>query len=427
MHGEMLDGRYRITGGQGRGGMGTVLRGFDTLLRRPVAIKYAHTEWKGAQHGLLEEAAALASLRHPNVVGVYAAGLAEGRPFVVLEFIEGPTLYELIETHRRLGKPMPVARAAQVVSEMASALAAAHALGIVHRDVKTANVIVEHGTGRTVLVDFGLSAMAHKKGQLAGSLETMPPEYLLDSTSLPSPHGDMYSLGCVAFEALTGTPVFTATRPGEYLQLHKTATPPSLSSLRPSARPFDAIVQKMLEKDPNRRFLGVGEAKAAIDTALAALAEGAADFSLPAMQPALNVLIVEPDPEFARLVARAVETALGRLRIAVRIASSASEALAQVRRDPPGLVILDHLLPDATGVEVLARLRTMRVVQEASVIAVSDDTDGAVQALFSSLGAERYLRKPVTFELLVGAVRSAGTRRGWLASPTADTIAARRT
>ncbi|GAC1532283.1 MAG: hypothetical protein NVS3B12_09760 [Acidimicrobiales bacterium] len=214
MTGSLVGGRYRIDRVLGRGGMGVVWAAMDTLLERPVALKEIHlppalddNERRRLEARVLREARASARLSHPSVVAVYDVVDEGGRPFIVMELVKAPSLAELVG---RRG-PLPRRQVAEIGAALASALAVAHAVGIVHRDVKPANVLVpDHGPPR--LTDFGIASITDDSGgttttqQLIGSPTYMSPE---QAKNLPlTAATDRWSLGATLYYAVEGVPPF---------------------------------------------------------------------------------------------------------------------------------------------------------------------------------------------------------------------------
>ncbi len=250
-----FSGRYRVVRHLARGGMAEVYLGRDELLDRPVAIKVLVSEL-AADDSFVErfrrEARAAAGLNHHNIVSIYDFGEDDGAYFIVMEYVDGRTLRDII----RAGGPMAPADAVQVGAEVAAALAAAHSQGIVHRDVKPANVLI---AGKTVKVtDFGIARAANVRqgltmpGTVLGTASYLSPE---QAQGVEVDHrSDIYSLGMVLWEMLTGKAPFTGDSPVAiaYQQLSQKAPPPSTHNPRvPSA--LDAVVMKAMSKDPAAR------------------------------------------------------------------------------------------------------------------------------------------------------------------------------
>ncbi|MFB9658329.1 serine/threonine-protein kinase [Glycomyces mayteni] len=255
--GSMIADRYRLDAPIASGGMGSVWNARDTRLRRAVAVKVLKSNLEGdatARARFAHEAQAVASLRHPGIAALHDYGETpdgEGGTlaYLVMELIEGPTL-----TERLRGGPLPHADAMRLTAEVAEALHHAHGHGIVHRDIKPANIIVDPG-GHAVLVDFGIALSPGRgtiteSGMLMGTLYYASPEQL-EGRPLTGAT-DVYSLGAVAYECLSGTPPFTGDTAGTILNGHLNQPPPPLDAALPPA-PAAAILQA-LAKDPEQRW-----------------------------------------------------------------------------------------------------------------------------------------------------------------------------
>jgi serine/threonine-protein kinase len=255
-------GKYEIVEEIGRGGIAVVYKARDTTLGRVVALKVLDLYWAKDPSFVTrfhQEARAAANLRHPNIVTVYEAGEADGQLFIAMEYLQGRTLRELLEVEGALA----LERALPILEQIADALDAAHGQGIIHRDVKPGNVIVEE-TGRGVwvtLTDFGLvKAMAGSTaltstGTLLGSPEYMAPEQAgPERAAEVGPAADRYALGIVAYQMLTGRVPFPGNTPAT-LNAHEHKPVPQPRSLRPNLpRPVAAALLKMLAKAPGDRY-----------------------------------------------------------------------------------------------------------------------------------------------------------------------------
>ena len=229
----------------------------DGLLNRTVALKVLFPELAQDEafvERFRREARAAASLNHHNIVSVYDFGEDDGAWFIVMEYVDGPTLRDII---RREG-PLDPARAAEIGSEVAAALAAAHAEGIVHRDVKPANVLIASATGTVKVTDFGIARAANARqgltmpGTVLGTATYLSPEQAQGATV--DQRTDIYSLGMVIYEMLAGRPPFVGESPVAvaYQQLNQQAPPPSTHNTRvPPA--LDAVVMKAMAKSPAER------------------------------------------------------------------------------------------------------------------------------------------------------------------------------
>ena len=214
--------RYRITGRLGRGGMGTVWRATDELLRRQVAVKELHLPEIGlsdadadrSRDRALREARSVARIRHPHVVVVHDVVEQDGRPWIVMELVDGRSLADVL----REDGPLDAARGRRICAAVAGALRAAHEHGVQHRDVKPANVLIERATGRVVLTDFGIarvpgSATISETGAFVGSPEYTAPERM--SGGGAGPESDLWSLGALLCAAVDGQSPFHRESIGE--------------------------------------------------------------------------------------------------------------------------------------------------------------------------------------------------------------------
>ena len=255
----MLAGRYHLGVRLGQGGMGQVRRAWDGWLDRPVAIKTL--ELDGAEPSAAArfrlEARAMAWLAHPNIVTVFDTGTDGSTAFLVMELLRGPSLEARLE---RTGA-LPVADAVAVGMQIAAALAAAHAAGVVHRDVKPANIAYA-ADGVVKVLDFGIAQLAGaiaarqtrltQTGMVLGTAAYLSPEQA--SGGAAGPRSDLYALGCVLFAMLTGGPPFTGDSPVAVCAQHLVAEPPDLAAVRPGCpAPLAGLVGELLRKDPAAR------------------------------------------------------------------------------------------------------------------------------------------------------------------------------
>ena len=251
---------HRIERLVGRGGMGVVYEAVDESLDRTVALKLIAPELAaepGFRGRFMTESRIAASLDHPNVVPIFRAGEEGGLLFLAMRFVAGDDLRTLVE---RDG-PLEPGRATAVVAQVAAALAAAHARGLVHRDVKPANVLVT-ADDHCFLTDFGLvkdlaaTTGVTRTGEVLGTLDYVAPERIQGGET--GPWTDVYALGCVLFFALTGRVVFPLEEPERKLWAHLSEPPPSV----PGA--LNEVVARALAKDPRERYQSAPELAAAL-------------------------------------------------------------------------------------------------------------------------------------------------------------------
>jgi len=251
MIGAVLKSRYRVEAKLGEGGMGVVYRAHDALLDRPVAIKVLsqHLLSEDGMRRLLREAQAAAKLTHPNIVAVYDVLEDADQRALVMECVAGQTLRERI--------PLPWDRAVEVTLDVCRALAFAHEHGVVHRDIKPENIMVTPD-GTAKVMDFGLARSEGRSrmtqtGMIVGTVAYMAPEQVLRGNA--DARSDLYSLGCVLYEALTGKPPFVADDPLSVISQHLAAPPVSPRWANPQLPPaLETIVLRLLAKDPTERY-----------------------------------------------------------------------------------------------------------------------------------------------------------------------------
>jgi eukaryotic-like serine/threonine-protein kinase len=284
--GRILNGRYVIDAKIGEGGFGAVWRGRQIATGRPVALKLLHphnTLDTTAVARFRREAEACSKLRSPHTVITYDFDETEdGVLYLAMELLRGRPLQDV----QNQEGPLPAPRVLKILAQVAEALGEAHALGIVHRDMKPENIMVESRDGEDLVkvLDFGIAKIAEPTGrpalaltavgQTLGTLEFMSPEQLrgqpLDGRS------DIYALGILAYEMLTGRLPFDESRgPSEIIQFHMQGNPAPPSALRPDlgiGRDVDAVVLKMVAKSRDERHADAGQLRDHIDRALAAMA-----------------------------------------------------------------------------------------------------------------------------------------------------------
>jgi eukaryotic-like serine/threonine-protein kinase len=312
--------RYRIVRELGRGGMGVVVEALDVRLERTVALKFLRPDLSadtGARRRFLREARAAGSIDSPYVCTVYEASEEEGRAFIAMAFIDGPTLKE-----RLASGPLAIDTIVTCARQVAAGLAAAHARGVVHRDVKPGNIMIAPG-GQAKLTDFGLARLrgsdeSTQTGMVAGTLAYMSPEqiqgHVIDQRT------DVWSFGCVLYEMLTGRKPFPGA--GEAPDLHAIlqGTPTPVAALRPDApRSLGAIADRCLQKDPQQRQ-GMPEllqALEALDTPGAGSPSSVTETRPPAsvvVLPFLDLSAEKNQDYFAEGIAEEVIHALGKIR-----------------------------------------------------------------------------------------------------------------
>jgi serine/threonine-protein kinase len=271
LSGTLFAGRYRMSRKLGGGGMADVYLAEDQELGRRVAIKMLHGRYANDEQFVerfRREATHAAGLSHPNIVSIYDRGEADGTYFIVMEYVEGRTLKELIRSRGLCPIPVAIAYTRQILA----ALRYAHRHGVVHRDIKPHNVIVD-SEGVVKVTDFGIAragaSQMTEEGAIIGTAQYLSPEQArgapVDQTS------DLYSTGIVLFELLTGEVPFTGDSPVEIAMKHLAETPPAPSALRSDVpADLDLVVVRALAKEPADRY----QSAAAMDADLETVARG---------------------------------------------------------------------------------------------------------------------------------------------------------
>src|SRR4051795_295180 len=385
--GQVIAG-YRIEERVGRGGMGVVYRAEHLNLRRRAAIKIIApdlAESDGFRERFTREARIAAALQHPNIVTVYDAGEVDGILYLAMQYIEGNDLSAMLRKDSRL-RPY---RAIDVCRQVASALDAAHGMGLIHRDVKPANVLIE---GRTAfLTDFGLTkrldgeqTQLTRAGDVVGTIHYVAPEQIEGSPV--SARTDVYSLGCLLYHCLTGQVPFTRDTDVAVIYAHLSEDPPKITRVRPELpEGLDGVIAKALDKSPDRRFPSCGDlisaARAVVDAA-GPLADtspprrestvsgnpiGSAVAEMPDAAAAARrprVLLAGLDPG-TRAVAR---VALGS-RVDV-LEAEVKSVLERAREERPVLVLVPW---KASGAELVGALGEDAMTRDAKILLLVDD------------------------------------------------------
>lgn len=270
----MTIGRYQILAQLGQGGMATVYKAFQPSLDRTVALKVMRaglSEDAEFRERFAREARAIARLEHPNIVQVYDYDEVDGQAFMAMAFIEGGTLKDKLDGLAKTGERLPQREIARIIGQVADGLAYAHGLGIVHRDVKSSNVMLTRD-GRAVVSDFGIAKIMSgtqytQAGVGIGTPEYMSPEQgqgkAIDARS------DQYALGVMTYEMLVGKLPFAADTPLAVVLMHVRDPLPLPSEIDPGVGPgTERVLLKALAKEPAERYASVTDFSAALQRAI---------------------------------------------------------------------------------------------------------------------------------------------------------------
>ncbi len=440
-------GNYDLLDRLGAGGMGTVFKARHRRMKRIVALKVLATNLSSNPvfvKRFQREVETIASLGHPNIVMAYDADEAEAGHFLVMEFVHGRDLAACIEREGRFSMP----RAVQCILQSARGLAYAHSQGIIHRDIKPHNLLLDE-TGAVKITDLGLARLNHgaagpaagadvtMAGGAIGTADYMPPEQALDATTIDH-RADIYSLGCTLHYLLSGKPPFSGATIMAILLAHRDAPIPSLRSVEPQApERLDQLFRSMLAKEASARtqsmdevvkeleaiaatlppdtthesqtielpggILGAGTTIAGLSGSTIAL-DPAAPSATASPSPAagqLSVLVVEPSRVQAAIIKSHLQ---GQSHQVVGTAANGAAAIDEVRKRRPRAVVSAMYLPDMSGLELAQRIRSELPTSAPGFILVTSDAADAEVASHPDLRRVQLLPKPFTPEQLTSAL-----------------------
>lgn len=265
---------FRVERLIGQGGMATVYLGQDVKLQRPVAIKVIDKRYKNDPaytSRFIKEARMMAKWRHQNLIQIYYADEEKGYSYYVMEYVDGNDLSTVMEMYAEEGELMPIADVLRIGNAVAGALDYAHSQGVIHRDVKPSNVLIAND-GRVLVGDFGMAMEVSdgSMGNIFGTPHYISPEQARRSADAV-PQSDLYSLGVILYEILTGAVPFNDPSPASIALQHISQPPPSLRSINPEISPaVEAVVLKALDKNPKNRYQTGAQLMSALDEAFQA-------------------------------------------------------------------------------------------------------------------------------------------------------------
>ena len=390
--------------------MGVVYRAYDTRLERTVALKLLGEGLAAGEtprRRLLEEARSASALNHPHICTIYEAGEAEGQAYIAMEHVDGRPLSALVAN-----EALPVEALLRYATQIAGALAHAHERGIIHRDLKSANVVITP-EGRAKVLDFGLArrlqeaevseatqsqASLEEAGAIAGTLRYMAPEALRGGQA--DARSDLWALGVLLYEMATGQLPFRGKTGFELSAAILRESPAALPRSVPAG--LRAIIQRCLAKEPGQRYQRAGEVWAALE---AVQSDTTTPVACRDEIGAACILLVEDEPGLAV----GLEDDLKLEGYEVEVVSYGETARQRALEKQFDLIILDVMLPRKDGFEVCRELRRSRL--RTPIILLTARTQEAEKVLGLELGADDYVTKPFSPRELRARVKAA-LRRG---------------
>jgi serine/threonine-protein kinase len=393
--GTLIDGKYRVQRELGRGAMGVVVLAHDETLDRDVAVKLVQSGLAspGFHLRFLEEAKAMARVNHQNVVQVYACGQHGTVPYIVMELVTGSTLEKWLARHE--GR-VDVATAVRILAAACEGVTAIHGADTLHRDIKPSNILLDEDM-RPRIADLGVSTVFQSgrasRSEIVGTPAYMAPEVACPvSDEPPTERADLYSLGCVAYELLTGEPPFVAEDDQQYMMRHATVAPPLPSELRPDLpEAFDRVLLAALAKDPRERTASVEAFRRDL-----LIASGEGD------EP-VRILVAEDDDDFREVLRLGLRSEFPDAEVIC--VSNGRAALEALDGSSASVAILDLNMPDLGGFEVTQHLRASEASFSMPIIVLTGSGGPAEWRRLLSLGADHFLVKPVSLDDLVASVR----------------------
>jgi serine/threonine protein kinase len=382
-------GPYRLDEQLGTGGMGAVYRAYHERLDRPVALKQIRPDKEGdsaLRQRFLREARTAAQLSHPNIVQVYDILQVQESDWIVMEFAEGETLADKIEAG-----PLEVVHVLTLGLDLAQGLAAAHARGIVHRDLKAENVVVTPA-GHAKILDFGLAklqvveedAAISKHGEILGTPRAMSPEQAngkgVDHRS------DLFSLGVLLYECLTGVSPFQGAGFTETLARILTQQQRSAHEVQPAIpRDLSGLVDRLLEKDPSHRPQSAEELVVALQRLRGT------------QQAPLKILFIDDEPDFEQMIRQLYRKEIRSCELVLEFANDGRQALRKIEQDTEiALLMLDIRMPEMDGLKLLGHVQKLERHLVTVMISAFGDMKNIRTAM--NLGAFDFLIKPIDFE-----------------------------
>lgn len=427
----LLEGKFRLDTEIGTGGMGTVFRARDISLGRDVAVKFLNAQLQSDPASVelfRREARAMASVRHENVVQIHTFGQHGDTDFFIMEHIDGESLESMILTAKRRGKRIPIDEILRVLDGICAGLGAIHDAGLIHRDVKPSNLMVEEPSGRVVIMDFGLGRgrkapdAPRRVKIIGGTPGYMAPETIIGRSleGWEEVLADIYAFGVTAYELITGQMPFSAKNWAQLLHRHVSEEPVPLSSSRSDVSSgLDALVMKCLSREPMERFQWCDELRGAIQNEIGAHRSSPILSSTPPPasprprrgsrrtpseeQSGPRVLVVSDDQECRNVAYEAACSALPEAHF--RAARTPLSALAVASESPPLVIIASMHDEQFNGLEFAAAIRGEPNLQGVELILTARSLTDGDRFLLESMGITCVLPEPLSRGVLEGALK----------------------
>lgn len=407
--GTMLDGKYAVVRTVGSGGMGVVILAHDETLDRDVAIKLIRADYVSsgsARRLFLEEARAMARVRHPNVVDIFAFGEHEGSPYFVMEYVPGLDLHEWLDRYE--DGVVSIDEAIGLLAQICRGVEAMHAVGTIHHDIKPCNILIGPKF-RVAVTDFGLAqfvraTVAEGASMPIGTPPFSAPEVVRgDKISAElAPRVDVYALGVLAYQLLTGCYMFPVEDTQKLFHYQSAFDPKPPSTVRPELPPaFDEALLAALCRDPRERPTSPG-------AFWQSLLDAREITQSRATAPPL-VIIADDDPGARRLV----ESTLAHDMPTVEIIAveNGRQVLDLVRRRRATVIVTDLQMPDVNGMELVAALRASDHTRHIPIVVTTAVGGAEDWRVLNQMGADDFLLKPFNADTLCSTVRRYVRRR----------------
>ncbi|PKN47301.1 MAG: hypothetical protein CVU59_03380 [Deltaproteobacteria bacterium HGW-Deltaproteobacteria-17] len=403
--GTLLEGKIRLEKILGRGAMGVVYLATDLFLERRVAVKVLKLKTirnPDAIERFRREAVAMAHINHPNVVQIYSFGEKDDFYYFLMEHIPGRNLADLVEDYASRHDALPLDVAIGIIAQICAGLGAVHAKGIAHRDVKPANVLLANDNFRVALTDFGLTSLSPSSRDrlVEGTPLYLAPERIrtedlpMDRQHLP----DIYAIGCIFFELLTGHPPYECDSLVELLDMHLHEEIPRITAERPDLPLYvDTIVQNAMAKDYGRRYRSCEALRAEL-----------LQFRMPSRTEKYSrplLLLLDADTEDGEALKSALRTQLPNMH--VLSSPDPEDAIATAMQERPDVIFVTDQLNGFSLLELCSRLQSSRV----PVFLFLSSADNSLVFLYRELGVRGVFVKPYPMTAIMDLIRKTLTEK----------------